>query len=152
MSRNQLSMIDDFLALRRIAFIGISRNPRDFSRLLDKELVKRGYDVVPVNPQTDEIDGRRSFASISEIDLPVEGALIMLPPEHTAEALDACVDAGVSRVWIHRGCEPPNGHDATRKGKLTVVSGECMFMFFPNTGLIHRVHRAIDRFTGRYPI
>ncbi|HDS74583.1 MAG TPA: CoA-binding protein [Firmicutes bacterium] len=152
MSRNQQSMIEDFLALHRIAFIGVSRNPRDFSRLLDRELVTRGYDVVPVNPQTQEIDGRRSFSDIAAIDPPVDGALIMLPPQRTADALNACADAEVARVWIHRGCEPPNGHLAMRNSKLMVISGECMFMFLPNTGLIHRIHRAIDRFTGRYPI
>ena len=41
---------NEFLAQRRIALVGVSRNPRDLSRTLFRELRRRGYDVVPVNP------------------------------------------------------------------------------------------------------
>jgi len=41
----------DFLAQRRIALVGVSRDPRDLSRALFRELRGRGYDVVPVHPQ-----------------------------------------------------------------------------------------------------
>jgi predicted CoA-binding protein len=44
------SSIDAFLASKRIAFIGLSHNPKDFSRHLFREFVEHGYDVVPVNP------------------------------------------------------------------------------------------------------
>ncbi len=42
--------IDGFLALKRVAMVGVSRDPRDFSRMLFREMKKRGYDMVPVNP------------------------------------------------------------------------------------------------------
>ena len=42
--------IDKFLSNHRIALVGVSRNPQDFSRAVFRELTARGYDVVPVNP------------------------------------------------------------------------------------------------------
>ena len=42
---------NEFLAQRRIALVGVSRDPRDLSRTLFRELRRRGYDVVPVNPE-----------------------------------------------------------------------------------------------------
>lgn len=42
--------INDFLSHRRIALVGVSRNPQDFSRAVFRELATRGYEVVPVNP------------------------------------------------------------------------------------------------------
>ena len=39
-----------FLATRRFAVVGVSRNEKDFSRYLLRELLARGYDAVPVNP------------------------------------------------------------------------------------------------------
>jgi len=53
-----LEMIEDFLAQKRIAMIGISRNPRDFSAALFEEFRKRGYDVVPLNPNVPEVLGQ----------------------------------------------------------------------------------------------
>ena len=42
--------VQAFLASRRIALVGFSRNPKDFSRMLDQQLRERGYEVVPVHP------------------------------------------------------------------------------------------------------
>jgi len=39
--------VEDFLALKRIAMVGVSRDPKDFSRHLFREMYSRGYDMVP---------------------------------------------------------------------------------------------------------
>ena len=41
-----LETIEDFLAQKRIAMIGVSHNPKDFSADLFQELRLRGYDMV----------------------------------------------------------------------------------------------------------
>jgi len=51
--------ISDFLNLRRIALIGVSRDPKDFSRVLLRELCERGYDMVLVNPSADKLEKKR---------------------------------------------------------------------------------------------
>jgi predicted CoA-binding protein len=48
--------IDSFLSCRRIAVLGVSRNPRDFSRSVLRAFVERGYDAVPVNPNGGEAE------------------------------------------------------------------------------------------------
>jgi len=62
-----LEIIEDFLAQKRIAMAGISRDPANFSLKLFEELCRRGYDVVPVNPNTAEVQGRRCFARVQDI-------------------------------------------------------------------------------------
>jgi uncharacterized protein len=42
--------IRDFLAHKRFAMVGVSRQPKDFSRSLFHEFLNRGYEAVPVNP------------------------------------------------------------------------------------------------------
>lgn len=41
--------------------------------MLLRELLRRGYDAVPVNPALAEADGRRSYGRVSEIDPRVHG-------------------------------------------------------------------------------
>ena len=62
-----LETIEDFLAQKRIAMVGVSRDAKDFSVTLFNELCRRGYEVVPVNPVTTELWGRRCFARVQEI-------------------------------------------------------------------------------------
>ena len=46
-------------------------------------LLRRGYDIVPINPQAQEIEGRRCFPQVREVTPAVEAVLLMTPPRVT---------------------------------------------------------------------
>jgi predicted CoA-binding protein len=150
-----LDSIQDFLAQRRIAMVGISREPGSFSVQLFKELSRRGYDVVPVNPQTPNIQGRRCFAHVQDIEPPVEAALLMTSPEGTDAVVSDCAEAGIRRIWMYRaagrGAVSDQAVQFCREHGIRVVAGECPLMFLPQCGGIHRLHGFLRRITGRYP-
>ncbi len=56
-----------FLASGRIALVGVSRDPREFSRYLFRELLARGIDAVPVSPVLGEAEGRAAAPSVRAI-------------------------------------------------------------------------------------
>ena len=68
-----MQLIQDFLGQRRLAVVGVSRQPRDFSLALFRELRKRGYDAVPVNPEAERIDKQPCFARLQSVNPPVDG-------------------------------------------------------------------------------
>lgn len=147
--------INDFLGQRRVAVVGLSRKPDDFSRYVFRELRNRHYDVVPVNPSGGEIDGQACFARVQDVLPAVDGALLMTSPEVTDEVVKDCAEAGVSRVWMHRGVGPGAvSEQATvfcREHGIEVVAGACPLMFLPEAGLAHRIHGAILKLFRRHP-
>ena len=149
------AQVQEFLACRRIALVGASRNPHDFSRYLLHELVKRGYEVAPVNPAAGDIDGHRCFARVQDIAPPVEGALLMTPPHLTEEVVRDCAAAGVKRVWMHsgggRGSVSKAAVEFCRGNGIALVEGHCPLMFLHGAGLFHRVHGFVLKVTGKYP-
>ena len=134
----------EFLSHRRIALVGVTRQEKGFSRAVLRELLRRGYDVVPVSPALAEAEGRRCFARVQEIVPPVEGALVMTPPASTAEVVRDCVAAGVRRVWLPRGGGPgsasPEALEICRANSIQPVTDLCPFMALPDSGWFHRVH------------
>ncbi len=150
-----LATIQDFLAQKRIAIAGISRDPASFSAMVFKEFCRRGYDVVPVNPNAAELQGRRSFARIQEIQPPVDAVLLMTSPEVTEILVKDCAEAGIRRIWMHRatgqGSVSAKAIDFCQQQGIDVVPGECPFMFLPNAAAFHRFHGLIRKITGRYP-
>jgi len=150
-----LEVIEEFLAQKRIAMVGVSREPKNFSNLLFEELCRRGYDVVPVNPKTPNVRGHRCFARLQDIQPPVEGALLMTSPEVTEEVVADCTEAGVRRVWMYRaagrGAVSPKAVAFCQEHGIQVVPGQCPFMFLPHSGGVHRVHGLFRKVTGRYP-
>ncbi|MGO9257172.1 MAG: CoA-binding protein [Bryobacteraceae bacterium] len=147
--------VQDFLALHRLAVVGVSRNPKDFTRLLFREFLNRGYDAVPVNPGIREMEGVACFASLSDVAPPVEGALLLTPPEVTEQVVEECAAAGVRRVWMYRaagrGAVSLSAAVFCAANGIRVVKGECPFMFLPEAPWIHRAHGMCRKLVGRYP-
>src|SRR5438093_5684690 len=96
-------LIDDFLRQKRLAFVSVSRNPKDFSRRLLDELRQRGYSVMAVNPNTNKVGDEPFFARVQDVVPPVDGALLMTSPEVTDQVVRDCAEAGISRIWMHQG-------------------------------------------------
>jgi predicted CoA-binding protein len=150
-----LETIQDFLAQKRIAMVGISREPTSFSAKLFEELSRRGYDVVPVNPRAREAMGRKCFARVQDIEPPVEAALLMTPPEVTDTVVNDCAEAGIRRVWMHRGggngAVSNKAVQSCRGQGIRVIPGQCPLMFLPESGTVHWLHGIFRKLTGRYP-
>jgi predicted CoA-binding protein len=64
---SSMAVIQDFLAQRRIAVVGVSRDPKDFSRGMLRDLRQRGYDAVAVNPELQSVDDGPCFARLDDI-------------------------------------------------------------------------------------
>lgn len=101
--RASLELIEDFLAHKRIVIVGTSREAKSMSEVVFKELSKRGYDDVPVNPNVQEMLGRKCFAGVQDIQPPVDGALLMTSPTVAEAVVKGCAECGIKRVWMHKG-------------------------------------------------
>jgi predicted CoA-binding protein len=155
MHRTQRADIDDFLAQRRIAVVGVSHDPKDFSRMLFRELMGRGYDLAPVHPRATEIEGIACARSVRDVTPSVDGALVMTSAKVSAEVVQDCAAAGVRRVWLYKGATAGAVSDEAvelcdRNG-IAVVAGECPFMFLRGSGAVHGVHRFFKRLVGALP-
>lgn len=147
--------IDEFLGLRRLALLGVSRKKGSFSQGLWRELRRRGYHVAPVNPNASSIDGSPCYASVQEIPGPVEGVLVVTSETRYVDAINECARAGIERVWLHGTSGPSASNaEAVRRAEelgIRVVPGFCPYMFLSRAGLLHRFHGWIMKRMGTYP-
>ncbi|HUB82166.1 MAG TPA: CoA-binding protein [Bryobacteraceae bacterium] len=150
-----LTQIQTFLGRKRFAVVGVSRDPRDFTRTLFHELQNRDYDVIPVNPAVPDIAGVPCYARVTDIEPPVDGALLLTKPEQTERVVRECRDAGIRDIWMYRGggngAVSPRAVEFCRANGMSVVAGECPFMYLPRTQWYHRVHGFCRKLTGSYP-
>lgn len=155
MEDSQRQLIADFLSHQRLAVVGVSRQPKDFSRSLFQEFLKRGYDAIPVNPGALEIEGRPCYKRASEIQPPPDVALLLTSSEVTPRVIPDLADAGVKIVWMYRahaqGAISEDAAALCRDRGLRVIAGYCPFMFFPRPGLPHRVHSWFMKLAGSFP-
>ncbi len=153
--RVSLELIEDFLAQKRIAMIGVSHDPKDFSVLLFTEFSRRGYEIFPVNPKFDEVAGRPCFPRVQHIHPAVDGAILMTSPAVTEAVVRDCKEAGVRRIWMYRaagqGAVSEKAVEFCRAQGMQVIPGQCPFMFWQDAGFGHRLHGFVRKITGSYP-
>ena len=148
-------LIDRFMTCKRIAFVGLSSDQKAFSRVLFNDFLKRGFDMIPVNPGSDRIDVLPSYKKVSDIEPQVEAALIMTNPRVVTEILKDCRNAGVKMIWLYRSMgQGAVSSEALQFGKdnnLDLVPGYCPYMFWKDSGFIHGLHRVIMKIGGKFP-
>jgi uncharacterized protein len=145
----------EFLAQRRIAVAGVARDGTSAANIVYRRLRADGYEVFPVNPNSDRVEGDRCYASLGEIRGGVDGVVIGTAPLAATDVVRDCVAAGVPRVWFHRSFGTGSVSDeavelAEREG-LAVIAGACPMMFLEPVDLPHRCTRWALGVTGKLP-
>jgi predicted CoA-binding protein len=134
----------EFLAQHRIAVTGVSRTPQDHgANVVYKRLRERGYEVFPINPNADEVEGDHAFHDLKSVPGGVDGVVIATSPAHAETTMRECVDLGIDRVWMHRGPGPGSvSEEATAYGRehgVTVIDGGCPCMVGPTADTGHKI-------------
>jgi uncharacterized protein len=146
----------DFLAHKRIAVTGVSRNAEAHaSNAVYQRLRSKGYEVFPVNPNADEVEGDPCYQDLKSIPGGVEAVVIGTRPEHADGTMRECSELGIMNVWMHRAFGSGSVSDsATRYGRehgITVIDGGCPLMFDPCSDGGHKAMRVIFTMTGKVP-
>lgn len=146
----------EFLALKRIAVTGVSRNPKGHGgNIVYQRLRERGYDVFAVNPNADTVEGDVSYQDLKSIPGGVEAVVIGTRPEIAEDTMRECADLGIDHVWMHRAFGEGSVSDvATEYGKehgIKVIDGGCPCMFDPTADPGHKAIRFFSTLTGKVP-
>lgn len=149
-----LASIEAFLAAHRIAVIGVSKDPKSYSRELFTALQAHGHEVLPVHPQMAQVEGTPCHSSVKAIQPAPERAIILLSRERTAQAIDECAEAGVAQVWVRRTVRDASVAQAMDRGMaqgMTFIVGLCPFLFLPKAAFPHRLHGSLLKLVGAFP-
>ncbi len=143
--------IDQFLAERTLALVGVSRNGKGFGNVIRKELIAKGYRVLLVHPEADSVSGQPCAHSLTEVAKEANGVVLVTPPAATTQLVRQAVEAGIRRIWMQQGAESDEAIRFCEENKVPVVHHQCLLMFAEPAGGIHRFHRGLKRLFGRLP-
>ncbi len=65
-------VIREILSLQKLTVVGMSKLARKAAHFVPKYLSENNYEITPVNPNADEILGRKSYDEISQVDGKIE--------------------------------------------------------------------------------
>jgi len=118
--------IEQILSLKKIAVIGMSKNPSKAAHYVPKYLSENGFDVIPVNPTTDKILNKKCYSSISEIPEQVDVVEIFRPSDQVLPFIQKAIEKKPKVIWLQEGIHNSQAEELARNEGIDVVFNRCM--------------------------
>jgi hypothetical protein len=88
-----------------VAIIGASADRNKYSNKSIHAHRQAGYDVYPVNPKEESIEGLKCYKSVLDIPVALERISLYLPPQIGETVLDDVAKKGCKEFWVNPGAD-----------------------------------------------
>ena len=119
-------LLQEIFDLKTIAVVGISDNPERPSNFVAKFLEERGYNIIPVNPNLKEWEGKKCYPDLLSIPVKVDVVDIFRRPEAIPQIVDEAISIKAKVVWMQEGIVNEEAAAKARDAGIEVVMDRCM--------------------------
>ena len=149
---NSKKTVEEFLAQKKIAIVGVSRKKTKFGNAIYRELKQKGYTVFPINQNMKEYEGVICYPDLYSLPEKIDAVVINVPPEQAEKVVREAKETGVTKVWLQQGSQSENAVKYCNENGIDCVSNECILMFAQPSAFIHRAHKWVWGVFGKLPI
>ena len=118
--------IREILSMKKVAVIGMSKNSSKAAHFVPRYLSENEYDVIPINPNADEILGKKCFDSVLEISENVDIVDIFRPSEDVLPFVKDAITKKPKVIWLQEGIHNVEAEKLARDAGIKVVFNRCM--------------------------
>ena len=123
---NTDDQIREILSMKKVAVIGMSKNSSKAAHYVPRYLSENEYDVIPVNPNADEILGKKCFDSVLEIAEDVDIVDIFRPSEDVLPFVKEAITKKPKVIWLQEGIHNAEAEEMAREAGIKIVFNRCM--------------------------
>jgi len=93
---------DIFLNPESVAVVGATERPGAWGSFIMAALLSLNYPgkIYPVNRQADQVFGIRAYRDLSDVEGPVDLAVLAIPEESVEKTIESCCEKGVKGITI----------------------------------------------------
>lgn len=117
--------IDQLLALKTWAVVGLSNNSERAAYRVSKLLIEKGHQVIPVHPKAETVHGQKGYAKLSDIPFAVDVVDIFVNSELAGEVVDSAIAIKAKGVWLQLDVIDEAAVDRAGKAGLISVMNRC---------------------------
>jgi predicted CoA-binding protein len=121
--------------MRTWAVVGASPSPARDSNRIAVLLKSRGYRVIPVNPNCDEVAGERAYPALVDVPEPIDVVDVFRRSDAAGTHVDEAIGIGARAVWLQLGVIDHAAAERARAAGLDVVMDRCPAIELPRLGI-----------------
>lgn len=117
--------IDQLLALKTWAVVGLSNNPDRAAFGVSKLLIEKGHTVIPVHPKAETVHGQIGYAKLSEIPVAVDVVDIFVNSDLAGAVVNEAIAIGAKGVWLQLDVIDEGAVARAKDAGLLAVMNHC---------------------------
>ena len=118
--------IKNFLSLKKVAVIGMSRSKSKAAHFVPKYLSENGFDIIPINPNSDEILAKKCYKEITEVEGDIDIVDVFRPSEDVLPFVRDAIKKNPKVIWLQEGIHNEEAENLARAHGINVVFNRCM--------------------------
>jgi hypothetical protein len=118
--------IRDILSLKHVAVVGMSKHDYKAAHYVPKYLSENGFDIIPVNPTTDKILGKKCYNTLSDVFGDIDIVDVFRPSDLVLPVVEEAIEKNPKVIWLQEGIHNPKAEELARKKGIKVVFNRCM--------------------------
>ncbi|MCL4514779.1 MAG: CoA-binding protein [Firmicutes bacterium] len=111
---------------KKIAVVGLSKDPSKDSYRVAKYLQDQGYKIIPVNPTISEVLGEKAYPSLKEVPGPVDIVDVFRRPEDVPPIVEAAAGIKAGALWMQLGIVNEDAAKTAAGAGMKVVMDRCL--------------------------
>jgi len=113
---------------RRVAVVGMSKDPLKDANRIPMYLRKEGYEIIPVNPNATEIAGMEAYPNISAVPFDFDIVEIFRPSDAVPPIVDEAIKTKAKVIWMQLGISNEKAAERARAAGKIVIQNRCMMI------------------------
>ena len=113
---------------KTIAVVGLSDNENRESYAVSKEMQRRGYRIIPVNPNVKEVLGEKAYASLTDIKESIDIIDVFRRSEALKEVVEEAVQTTAKVIWAQQGVYDEEAAKISEQHGKTMVMDRCIMV------------------------
>lgn len=113
-----------------IAVVGLSSNPYRPSNGVASFMQRKGYKVIPVNPNDTEVLGETSYIKLSDVPEKIDLVNVFRRSEEAGSVVNEAIEIGAKAVWLQEGVIDEKAAKLAESAGLLVVMDRCWLKDF----------------------
>ena len=126
--------IDQMLALKTWAVVGLSNNPDRAAFGVAKLLIDKGHTVIPVHPKAETVHGQTGYTKLSDIPVPVDVVDIFVNSDLAGAVVNEAIEIGAKGVWLQLDVIDKGAVTRAKDAGLLAVMNHCPAIEYKKRG------------------
>jgi len=118
--------IMEILNLKKVAVIGMSKHQEKAAHFVPKYLSENGFDIIPVNPNSNEILNKKCYKEINDIKDDIDVVDVFRPSEDVLPFVKDAIKKNPKVIWLQEGIHNEEAENLAREHGIKVVFNRCM--------------------------